>query len=664
MLIEFRLQGDRRLAVADHPEGKKNWVVIDQHGQSHTIHPRQVTFAVPQPTYAPADIGSFLKEAESYLDPSSLEVAWELLVEDSEAVTPADLAELLFSERRPALEYAAHSLLSEDKVFFKQKGDKYEPRSAAQVAEIRHQLEMELQRAQERQEFLERVTAALAGERVEWQSGDRTRIEALERLAALGENASHQAPALEVLEMLGRSQTAKAAFDLLVDLGVWSRHENLFLRQRQVPIQFPAKVLTMAQRCIDDPIADPDADHRLDLTHLKVCTIDDESTREIDDGLSIETLTDGRQRLWIHIADPTRWIKPGDDLDLEARRRSTSLYLPTGMIPMFPPELATGPMSLLQGEVCYALSFGVVLNESGAIADYTIHPTLIKPTYRLTYEDVDEILQLGVRAEPELEAIAHWSKVRQEWRQSQGAISIHMPEASIKVEDDEITISVLEDSISRQMVAEMMILTGEVAGRYGEQHGLALPFRGQSQPELPPDDELLLLPAGPVRYSAIRRCMPRSEMNTTPLRHAGLGLDTYTQATSPIRRYTDLMTHFQLKARLRGDPLPFPPETLQELVQAVTSTAYEATLVERQTNRYWGLEYLRRHPGEVWQALMLRWLREHENLGLVLLEELGLELAVRFKRPVELGDRLELQVAYADPRQDVIQFTEPSESAA
>jgi exoribonuclease II len=172
------------------------------------------------------------------------------------------------------------------------------------------------------------------------------------------------------------------------------------------------------------------------------------------------------------------------------------------------------------------------------------------------------------------------------------------------------------------------------------------------------------LPAGPVRYCAIRRCMPRSEMSITPLRHASLGLDTYTQVTSPIRRYTDLLAHFQIKAHLRGDTLPFPAETMKELMIAVSTAAYEATLVERQTNRYWGLEYLRRHSNETWQALMLRWLREHENLGLVLLEELGLELAMRFNRPIEPGDRLDVKVTYADPRQDVIQFAESTKREA
>jgi exoribonuclease II len=663
-LVEFRSQNDsssaRRLAVVDRPEGKKHWIVIDERGQSHTLHPRQITYMVTGQAYKPNDIPGFLKAIQPYLDPSSLEVAWELLSSDGETIDPPGMANLLFSDQSPALCYAAHCLLSEDKLYFKQKGDRYEPRPSSQVTELQHQLTLAAQRMQEWQGYLNRLQQALIGEPVEWQNSDRARLEALERFATFGEEANHRTPALETLAALGRSETAPAAFQLLVDLKLWSFHENLFLRRSQLPTHFSSRVIEMTQRCLLSPPPDLDVD-RLDLTHLKVYTIDDESTCEIDDGLSVELLPDGRHRLWIHIADPTRWLLPGDELDLEARRRCTTLYLPTGMIPMFPSDLATGPMSLIQGKLCTALSFGVVLNEAGGIAEYEIHASQVKPTYRLTYEDVDEMLELGVQAELELQTIATSAKQRQAWRQSQGAISIHMPESSIKVRDDEITIQVLDDSIARQLVAEMMILAGEVAGRYGREQGLPLPFRGQSQPELPPEEELMLLPPGPVRYCAIRRCMPRSEMSITPARHASLGLDTYTQVTSPIRRYTDLLAHFQIKAHLRGDELPFATEMMKDLVQSVSTTAYEATLVERQTNRYWGLEYLRRHPDEVWPALMLRWLREHENLGLVLLEDLGLELATRFTRPVEVGDRLDLKVAYADPRQDVIQFSEQKE---
>jgi len=655
-LIEFRLGTERRLAAADRPEGKKHWIVIDERGQSHTLHPRQVTYEVAGCTFKPSEIPNFLKEVEPYLDPSSLEVAWELLVEDGEAVTCAGMAQLLFSDQSPPLCYAAHCLLSEDKMYFKQKADGYEPRSAAMVAEIKHQRSAEESKLREQQEFFTHIQQKLAGVVVEWQDSDRTRLEALERFVLHPENTSRAAQ--EILSALGRPQTAQSALEVLVELGLWSPHENLFLRRSQIPVHFRREVLEVAQQCLDSPPPDPDS-NRLDLTHLKVYTIDDESTQEIDDGLSLEYLDNGSQRLWMHIADPTRLVRPGDELDLEARRRSTTLYLPTGMIPMFPPELATGPMSLVQGNVCRALSFGVVLDETGNVQDYQIHASLIKPTYRLTYEDVDEMLQLGIRAEPEIAAIASWAVRREEWRKSQGSINIHMPEAVIKVKnDDEIIIDVLDDSRSRQLVAEMMILAGEVAGRYGQTHQIPLPFRGQPQPELPSEEELLQLPAGPVRFCAMRGRMPRSEMSITPARHAGLGLETYTQVTSPIRRYTDLLAHFQLKAHLRGDPLPFSAEQLQEVMLSVTTAAYEATLVERQTNRYWGLEYLRRHADQVWQALVLRWLREHENLGLILLEDLGLELVMRFKRSVSLGDRLEVQVSHADPRQDEIHFRE------
>ncbi|MBE9192228.1 VacB/RNase II family 3'-5' exoribonuclease [Gloeocapsopsis crepidinum LEGE 06123] len=674
-LVEFRVQGDRRLGVVDRPDGKSRWIAIDERGLTHSLAPRQITYESEQ-TCKPSEIPHFLEEVQTYLDPSSLEVAWELLVESGETVDPAQMAMLLFSEQNPSQCYAAHCLLSEDKLYFKQKGNTYEPRSAAQVAERKHQIEVEANRQREQQDFLTRVSQAINGETVEWSRQDRQRIEAIEKYAtllaecvrsgltpdSLARTYSPPVSVVETMNTLGRSATPQAAFELLVDLGVWSVHENLFLRRSQISVQFPTKVLEVAQQRMDSP--PPDPDRRLDLTHLKVYTIDDQSTSEIDDGVSWELLADGRQKLWIHIADPTRWLVPEDELDLDARKRGTTVYLPTGMIPMFPSALATGPMSLLQGKVCCALSFGVVLDESGAVQEYSIHASSIKPTYRLTYEDVDEMLELGLEGEPEITAIAALARRRQMWRQSQGAVSINLPEAIIKVQDDEITIKVLNDSLSRHLVAEMMILAGEVAGHYGQVHKIALPFRGQPQPELPSDEELIQLPAGFARACAMRRCMPKSEMSTTPTRHAGLGLSTYTQATSPIRRYTDLLTHFQLKAHLRGETPPFSGEQIQEVMLSVTTVTQEATLVERQTNRYWGLEYLRRHPNQVWQALVLMWLREDSRLALILIEDLGLQLPMVFKRGVGLGEQVSVKVSYVDPRQDVLQFQEVTYSEA
>ncbi len=657
-LIEFRVQGERRLAVAERPEGKKDWIVIDAGGQSHKIRPQRVDYTVDG-IYEPSEIDSFLAEVEAYLDPSSLEIAWEMLIEDNDTATPQQMAELLFSDQSPTTCYAAHYLLSQDKIYFKQKSDHYEPRSASQVAEIKHQLEVQAQKEQEKLEFITHLQQALAGDKIEWSESDRLRLESIEKVAL--ETTNPPKVAQEILQEAGRKCDPQGAFQLLVDIGWWSKHENLFLRRSAYPTTFSKKVLDVVQpRLQSDPA---ESHNRLDLTHLKVCTIDDESTTEIDDGLSVEYLDNGTTKIWIHIADPTRIVDPGDELDLEARRRSTSLYLPTGMVPMFPSELATGPMSLVQGKVCSALSFGVILDDEGGIQEYEIHSSLIKPTYRLTYDDVDEMLQLGVQNEPEISDLAKISYLRRNWRKLQGSIQIKMPESIIKVKDDEeVTIELIDSSPSRQLVAEMMILAGQIGGRYGSEHNLPLPYRGQPQPELPSEEELLSLPAGPTRFCALRSCMPRSEMSMSPMRHACLGLESYVQVTSPIRRYTDLLSHFQIKAHLQGGELPFSREELQEIVYSVSSSSYEATLVERQTNRYWGLEYLRRNSECVWDVLVLRWLREDENLGLILIEDLGMELPHRFDRPVTLGERMEMQVTRADPQRDEVRLREITEA--
>jgi exoribonuclease II len=662
-LVEFRRQGDSsaespwqyRLGLLERPEGKKNWVVVDTKGQSHTIHPRQMTYVIEGETYESKQLPEFLAEVESVYDPDSLAVAWEILLEDKQATTPTDMALLLFSDQSPPLCYVAHRLLSDDKLYFKQKGDVYEPRSESQVEELKHQIEKQTQRLQEQEAFQASLRQAVAGKDVDWQSCDRIYLQSLEKFATLGESASTRSDAMEILSALKRQGTPEAAFQLLVDLKLWSPHENLFLRRSQISTEFSAQIQAAVADRLEHMPPDPDP-IRTDLTHLKVYTIDDEGTREIDDGLSLETLDNGQQRLWIHIADPSRWIILGDELDQEAQRRSTTLYLPTGMIPMFPAELSTGPMSLVQGEICCALSFGVTLTDAGSIDSYEICPSQVRPTYRLTYEDVDEMLELAVQAELELLSLAKWSKCRQNWRRQQGAININLPESSIKVNGDQVQIEVLNESEARILVAEMMILAGEVAAHYGEIHNLPLPFRGQPQPELPPEAELDQLPSERVRACAIRGCMTRSEVGTTPARHASLGLGSYCQVTSPIRRYADLLAHFQIKAHLRGDPLPFSDVELSPLIISATTTAQEATLIERQTNRYWCLEYLRQHADDIWQAEVLRWLREHENLALVLLEDLGVELAVRLDFPVVLGDRLEVKVGSVDPRLDQIKL--------
>lgn len=103
------------------------------------------------------------------------------------------------------------------------------------------------------------------------------------------------------------------------------------------------------------------------------------------------------------------------------------------------------------------------------------------------------------------------------------------------------------ESAARMLVAEMMILAGEAVAQLGAEASLPLPFRGQEAPQLPPEAVLSALPEGPCKGFALRKCMTRSVVSPQPVRHASLALDAYVQVTSPIRRYTDIIAHFNLK---------------------------------------------------------------------------------------------------------------------
>jgi exoribonuclease II len=311
MLVEFRqgeasagLLSNRRLAVLERPEGKKHWVAVDDRGQNHTLHPRDLTYTFKGNEYTAREIGALKTEIESYLDPSALEVAWEFLYEDKTVTDAVAMAELLFSDQSPVCCYAAYILLSEDKLYFKQRKDQFEPRTQAQVAELKHQLSVEQEKHSRWQGCVDRLKQKMAGEPVELEERDRPYLEALERLATFGNEANNRAPALDLLKALDRGSDAEAAFHVLVELGHWQPHENLLVRRKQLPLTFAPQVLDVTQSRLATPPPDLDAASRVDLTHLKVYTIDDESTCEIDDGLGGSTLLTPRAGFsWA-----TRWI--------------------------------------------------------------------------------------------------------------------------------------------------------------------------------------------------------------------------------------------------------------------------------------------------------------------------------------------------------------------
>lgn len=122
-LVEFRHNNDRVLAVVQGTEGKKNLLLGVASGQVHSVHPRQITFALNGgSSFTASDIPGFWQAVQAKLDPESLALAWELVQEERRLLSLSEMAQLLFSDDSPVSTYAAYRLLSEDFIYFKAKG--------------------------------------------------------------------------------------------------------------------------------------------------------------------------------------------------------------------------------------------------------------------------------------------------------------------------------------------------------------------------------------------------------------------------------------------------------------------------------------------------------------------------------------------------------------
>lgn len=207
-------------------------------------------------------------------------------------------------------------------------------------------------------------------------------------------DAKTAAKGREFLEYLDLAPNCKNAKKVLELTGIWPAHINIEKYIMGLRDKFPLDVLDEANYLLDnaDVIPDPDERLRRDLRHIGCYAIDREGATEVDDALSIELLEDGREKLWIHIADVSRWIRPGSALSLEAERRMVSVYMPDERISMFPSTLSTELLSLGAGVDSYALSCGVTLNADGEVTSYEVCPSKIRVTKRLSYTQLDDLL--------------------------------------------------------------------------------------------------------------------------------------------------------------------------------------------------------------------------------------------------------------------------------
>ncbi len=565
-LVLFKNQPARVIADGEKLE------IATQDGKELKVRPKDVVLLHPGP------LRSFAELATCSGD---IQAAWELLA--GQTTNLADLADLTYAAFTPATAWATWQAVEEG-LYFEGTPDAVIAHEPQQVERERQARLSKVQEQQDWQRFLERI------QRYKMLPEDA------ERLSSVAGLARGRAKTSRVLKELGRSITPEAAHAFLLRLGLWDETENPHPPRYDIPEHNP-----------DLPVPPLPDEPRQDLTHLAAFAIDDEGNRDPDDAIGL----DG-DLIWIHVADVAALVQPDSELDLEARGRGANSYLPERTTTMLPHGI-TEQLGLGLQEISPALSFGLRLDEAGElVGEPLIAASWVRVT-RMTYAEAEE--RLG--EEPFCTLASRIGAYRNR-RLALGAAGLDLPEVKIKVEDGIIDIRPLARLHSREMVTDAMLMAGEAAALFAQRHELPIPYATQDPPDIPRSPEDL------AAMFAYRKQFKRTRMATIPSPHSGLGLPVYARATSPLRRYLDLVVHQQLRAFLAGRPT-LDAEAMLARVGAAEAVSGQVRNAERAANKHWTLVYLMRHPEWVGSGILVE---KRKGKGVVIVAALGLETSV------------------------------------
>ena len=394
----------------------------------------------------------------------------------------------------------------------------------------------------------------------------------------------------------GTRDLQRRAFDLLAGAGVFTEDEPLELHRFEIEEDFSIAALEEAESIFQ--AANSDDRERLDLTGFETFTIDDADTRDRDDALSLETV-DGGYHIGIHIADAGAVVPIEGAMNAEADRRMATLYLPERSIPMLPPEFVHGVGSLNPNQVRPAVSLLVKVDESGQVQDYEIKPSQIRSHAAVSYVEADAaIADETHRWNHVLRPLSDLAQTLLARRERAGAFNVNREEMIIKVTtptDIEVRV-VARSTPARDLVSEMMVLCNSLIADYCKVNDIPASYRSQSAPDVSDldlyDDEGVLRPLTRLqRYRLMRRFTP-AVIGVTATPHVGLGVDAYIQATSPLRRYPDLVMQRQISHFLASGEPVYSADDISSVAKRAEVQLREMSRIEETRRRYWFLKYL------------------------------------------------------------------------
>ena len=532
------------------------------------------------------EMRKFSTEAQKICSELNLEEIWKIMGQELEKngnqnVDIGDIADLLDLNNSPHLIPALYLHINENPMFFSIVGNSliiHSPEKVEATKDKQINAEREYKDEQELADGLNNksMPTNLTDHQVQL-------LEDLKEFVILGESSPRSGRSIGFIRKFlpnVQGNMQKAVFKLIEPSKLIDLDKPYDLQRFRIPTEFPNEcVFTPENTILKDCTWQ-------DLTHLPTYTIDDEHTLDRDDAFSIEGNV-----VWIHVTAVSSIVEKESPVEKESRRRMSSIYLPEVTIPMLPKSVSEGEASLNPKSKRACLSLKIELDEKSNATNYSFNKTLIKSDQSLTYSEADKIIKSPKKSlhEP-FETIERFTSKHREIRVNKGAYSFNRPDIKIEISTGgQVKLSVSSGhSPSKDLISELMIIYNARLSELFHSNFIPAIYRSQlssNQFNESTDSETL-------NWYLASKSMRPAKVSLIPSSHSGLGLESYCQATSPIRRFSDLCLQRQAIEYIDTGNCSYEKEELSEIGFDSEIKSKDIHRIESRRRKYWLLKYL------------------------------------------------------------------------
>lgn len=382
---------------------------------------------------------------------------------------------------------------------------------------------------------------------------------------------------------------------------------------------------------------DTDGELRVDLRNWFTLTIDGADAKDLDDAISIAKIINGNYLLGVHIADVSYFVTKNSPIDLEARSRTTSIYLPERVIPMLPEALCNNLCSLNPHTFKKTMTILMEINQTGQILQTEVLPSLIESQYRWEYDKIWENFQKQNFENPLLALTVNTAfeayKILEKRRQNEGKMDFHTTEIFFKNIKKHIPYSIQkrEQHDVHKLIEEFMVVANEEVAKWCIKRKIPFLSRFHDAPNEKNIEFIehfigkTLKTAGKItakniakffenlsddeKFYASRMILPKMSKaiySANKSGHFGLGLDFYSHFTSPIRRYPDLVTHRMIRSYMEQKKTEInrkkDTEYLTKIAEITSFGEQKAENIERNIDKMYVFRYLEHTKNTIFEG--------------------------------------------------------------